>query len=262
MYFVRTENQGNGDDKMLVSIIMPAYNSEKFIRQAVDSILGQTFTNYELIVVEDCSTDKTLDILNEYSSENSRITLIRNEKNSGVSYSRNRAISIATGEYIAFLDSDDMWDNQKLEKQVNYVKSNPNADFVFTGSAFIDENDKPLNHILHVPDKISFNDLLKQNIISCSSVFIKRSIIQDIKMPNDKMHEDFATWLTILKNQKYAYGIDEPLLIYRLSSNSKSSNKIKAAHIQMHILYGFLHGEKSKKIQKNTQLIHYLERMN
>lgn len=208
---------------------MPAYNSEKFIRQAVQSVLEQTYTNYELIIVEDCSTDNTLSILNEYSLKDKRINLLTNEKNSGVSHSRNRAMSIAKGDYIAFLDSDDIWDKQKLQKQVDFVKNNPDATFVFTASSFINENDKPINHILHVPDRISFYGLLKQNIISCSCVFIKRSIIQNIKMPNDKMHEDFATWLTILKSQKYAYGIDEPLLIYRLSSNSKSSNKIKAA---------------------------------
>ena len=140
---------------------MPAYNSEKFIRQAVQSVLEQTYTNYELIIVEDCSTDNTLSILNEYSLKDKRINLLTNEKTSGVSYSRNRAMSIAKGDYIAFLDSDDIWDKQKLQKQVDFVKNNPDANFVFTGSSFINENDKPINHILHVPDKISFYGLLK-----------------------------------------------------------------------------------------------------
>lgn len=213
----------------LVSVIMPAYNSEKYIADAIDSVLAQTYRNFELILINDCSADSTLDIMNNYAQKDSRITVVSNEVNSGVSFSRNRTIRMSEGEYVAFLDSDDIWAPEKLEKQISLANSNPQASLIYTASGFIRQDGKRVDFIMHVPDKISRKELLKQNVISCSSVLIKRSSIENVSMPSDKMHEDFATWLTVLKKEPYAYGIDEPLLIYRLSNHSKSSNKLKAA---------------------------------
>lgn len=213
----------------LVSVIMPAYNSENYIKSAIDSVLAQTYGNFELILINDCSTDSTLDIMNEYAKKDARITVVSNKVNSGVSFSRNRTIMMSEGEYVAFIDSDDIWAPEKLEKQLELIASNPDAVLVYTASGFIKHDGSKIDFILHVPEKISRKELLKQNIISCSSVLVKRSCIEGVKMPDDRMHEDFATWLKILKSEKYAYGIDEPLLIYRISKNSKSSNKLKAA---------------------------------
>ena len=139
------------------------------------------------------------------------------------------AIKKAKGKYIAFLDSDDMWEKDKLEKQMKLIDENPEIKFTFTGSGFVDNDGNPLDYVLSVPQKMSFKNLLKQNLVSCSSVVIEKEALEGIKMPDDSMHEDFATWLEVLRKQKYAYGIDEPLLVYRLSDNSKSSNKFKAA---------------------------------
>jgi len=216
-------------EKNLVSIIIPAYNAEKYIKGTLDSVLAQTYTNFEAIVVNDCSKDNTEKIIDEYVAKDSRIKKYNNPKNSGVSYTRNFAISVANGEWIAFVDSDDMWEPTKLEKQINFANTTEGADFIYTGSSFIDEDGNPYNHVMNVPEKVTYKELLKQNIISCSSVLIKKECLEGVKMPSDKMHEDFATWLTILKNKDCAYGINEPLLIYRISRNSKSGNKKKAA---------------------------------
>ncbi len=211
-----------------VSIIMPSYNSNKTIKEAIESVLNQTYENWELIVVDDCSTDNTIEIVQ--AIEDHRIHILLNEKNRGVSYSRNRAIHEAKAEWIAFLDSDDCWEKDKLEKQIKVIHENEDAKLVFTGSAFIDDSGNRLEYELKVPEEITYEQILKQNLISCSSVLVRKDIIRSHPFPGSyDLHEDFAVWLQILKSIKVAYGVNEPLLIYRLTDNSKSRNKLKAA---------------------------------
>lgn len=212
-----------------VSVVMPAFNSEKTIEKAISSVLSQTYGNFELIIVDDCSVDGTSDIIEAFKEKDSRIIHLKNERNSGVSFSRNYAIKCACGDWIAFLDSDDMWTIDKLEKQINLINKNPEAVLTYTASSFISENEEEYGYILHVKPKIGYSDLLKKNLISCSSAMVKASVMKNIAMPNDKMHEDYYVWLNILKQYEYAYGIDEPLLIYRLSATSKSANRLKSA---------------------------------
>lgn len=212
----------------LVSIIMPAYNCEKYISESINSVLEQTYKNYELIIIEDGSKDQTVDIITDFLKKDNKIKLIKNKVNKGVSYSRNIGINYSSGEWVAFLDSDDMWTSDKLEKQMMYVSKNKNVEFLYTGSSFINENSEPYSWIMEVPQKVKYKDLLKQNIISCSSVLIKKVYLTKYKMEYDSMHEDYVLWLKILKNETDACGINEPLLIYRISSNSKSGNKIKS----------------------------------
>ena len=214
---------------MFISVIMPAYNAEKTVGESIESVLKQTYRDFELIIIDDCSQDSTWDIMQCYAKRDERIRILANDMNSGVSKTRNRGIEEAKGEYIAFLDSDDLWREDKLEKQVNFLAMNPETKLIFSASSFITHDRKPLDYILQVPEKVSRQSLLKQNVISCSSVLVARSCVLDIPMPSDKMHEDFAVWLTILKTEPFAYGINEPLLVYRLSKKSKSSNKTKAA---------------------------------
>ena len=217
-----------------ITIIMPAYNAAKTIESSVRSVLRQSFIDYELIVVDDHSTDGTLDVISALIASESpevrdRIRVVSNDTNMGVSYSRNHGVELARYDWIAFLDSDDLWTEDKLEKQVELIRQHDDADIIFTGSAFIDECDRRSGYILGVPVEIGFKELLKQNLISCSSVLVRKELLIANKMRYDEMHEDFLLWLTLLKEGCKAYGIDEPLLIYRLSSGSKSADKKKAA---------------------------------
>lgn len=212
----------------LVSIIMAAYNAENTIGQAITSVILQTYTDFELIIVNDCSTDRTVDVINEFIKKDARIRLINNSKNMGVSYTRKHGLNEAEGSWIAILDSDDLWLPEKLAKQVEFQKKT-NADLLYTGSGFMNVDGKQINWKLNVPEVITYRQLLKQNILSNSSALVRKDLYEKYYAVGDDMHEDFAIWLQILRNGIKAYGINEPLLIYRLDDKSKSGNKLKAA---------------------------------
>ena len=212
----------------LVSIIMAAYNAENTIKDAVNSVLNQTYGNWELLVIDDCSCDETYNIVQEISNKDQRVRLVKNDVNKGVSYSRKRAAEEAKGQWIAILDSDDMWASQKLEKQIE-LQQEQKADLLYTGSIFVDTNGELIDWYLHAPKTMTYKQLLKQNLISNSSALVKKELYLKLYASGDKMHEDFATWLRILKTGVVAYGVDEPLLIYRLDKSSKSGNKVVAA---------------------------------
>ncbi|WP_448863835.1 glycosyltransferase family 2 protein [Dorea sp.] len=212
----------------MVSIIMATYNAEKTLAQAIESVLNQTFSNFELLVIDDCSTDRTVELIKAFMIKDSRVRLLVNKENKGVSFTRKHGLDEAKGKWIAILDSDDEWLPEKLEKQIA-LQRRRNADLIFTGSAFMDSNGKRINWNLHVPEEITYRQLLKQNVISNSSALVRKELYERYYVMGDKMHEDFAIWLRILKEGRKAYGLDEPLLIYRISKSSKSGNKIKAA---------------------------------
>lgn len=212
----------------LISIIMAAYNAEKTIEQAINSVLSQTYTNFELLVINDCSKDGTVELVKSIAAKDSRVRLISNAKNSGVSYTRKRGLEEAKGSWIAILDSDDAWAPEKLEKQIKLQKRT-NADLLFTSSAFMDSNGQPIDWYLHAPAEVTYRQLLKQNVLSNSSALVRKELYAKHYAIGDGMHEDFAIWLNILKEGKKAYGVDEPLLIYRIAKSSKSGNKVKAA---------------------------------
>lgn len=214
---------------MLISIVMPAYNAEKTISQAIHSVIAQTYRQWELLVVNDQSNDNTKNIVLALAELDKRIRYIENRGNLGVSETRNRGVSLAQGQWIAFLDSDDMWEQEKLAIQADFLMKS-GARFTFTGSAFMDQEGNRLDYCLNVPSKVSFRQLLKQNVISCSSTLIEKNLLEKYPMASGNMHEDYATWLNVLKNEHIdACGIDKPLLIYRVSTGSKSGDKGKAA---------------------------------
>lgn len=220
-------------DDPLVSVVIPAFNAEETILQSIQSVLNQTHRKLELIIVDDASTDKTLQIASVCAKKDSRIHIIQHIKNLGVSYSRNHGIEVSQGEWIALLDSDDMWQPDKIEKQCKAIRTSPSCSICFTGAAFIDEQNHFYRYTLSVPQRIGYRELLKQNLISCSSVLVKKEALKLHPMICDPMiHEDYATWLQILKDEPYAIGIDEPLLIYRIGRHSKSGNKFRAAKMQ------------------------------
>ena len=216
------------DSTGLVSIIMAAYNSERTIETAIRSVQEQTYTKWELLVINDCSKDHTYEIISSFVD--SRIRVLHNKKNYGVSISRKKGMENAQGEWIAVLDSDDAWASDKLEKQIK-LANRTGAELIFTGSAFMDNDGNPIDWQLHVPSILSYRELLKQNLVSNSSVLVKADLYRKYYAIGDGMHEDFAIWLGITRDGIKAYGIDEPLLIYRLAKESKSSNKIKAARM-------------------------------
>lgn len=211
----------------LVSIVTPVYNSEKFISETIDSIQNQTYKHWELILVDDCSSDNSYDIISKYIKYDKRIRYIKLEKNSGAAVSRNTGIKNARGRFIAFLDSDDIWLPEKLEKQLKYMLDKK-IGFTFTSYRYMKEDGTKTNKVAKAPYKINYNGLLKNTIIGCSTVVLDRQIVGDFLMPLVRKGQDTATWLMILRNQKYAYGMEEILVDYRLVGNSLSSNKIKA----------------------------------
>ena len=216
------------EDFGLIRIIMAAYNAEKTIEQAINSVLNQTYPDFELLVVNDCSNDRTVELVENIEAKDSRVRLISNAKNSGVSYTRKHGLEEAKGSWIAILDSDDAWAPEKLEKQIDLQKR-MNADLLFTGSAFMDSDGRPIDWYLHAPMEVTYRQLLKQNVLSNSSALVRKELYAKYYAAGDEMHEDFAIWLSILKEGKKAYGVDEPLLIYRIAKSSKSGNKVKAA---------------------------------
>lgn len=214
------------EDIGLISIVMAAYNASKTIEKAIRSVINQTYRNWELLVVNDCSMDNTVEVVKEFSDP--RIRILSNSKNSGVSLTRHHGFAEAKGEWIAILDSDDAWKPTKLEEQVKRQISTKGK-LLFTGSTFMDMNGKPIDWTLHAPEEITYKELLKQNLVSNSSVLVKCDILLKNEVINDGLHEDFACWLKILRSGEIAYGVDKPLLIYRISQVSKSGNKLKSA---------------------------------
>ncbi|MFL9650016.1 glycosyltransferase family 2 protein [Exiguobacterium chiriqhucha] len=215
------------NDSELISIIMPAYNSANHIKQAINSVLDQSYKHWELIVIDDGSRDSTKSVIELEEKKDPRIRLYVNSNNKGVSETRNKGVNLAKGKWIAFLDSDDMWHPEKLEQQLK-LAYHKGAQFIFTGASYIDVNGKAFSGVFNVPAMVNYDDLKKHNVISCSSVLIEKELMNHVKMEGDEMHEDYAAWLKILKMGVCAYGINQPLLIYRISSESKSGNKIKS----------------------------------
>ena len=213
----------------LVSIITPVYNASKFIEETIKSVQSQTYKEWEIILVDDCSTDNSYEIINKYSKNDERIKYIKLEKNSGAAVARNTAIANANGKYIAFLDSDDIWYDNKLEKQISFMKDK-NIGFSFTSYELMSEDGELLNKTINVPSKIDYNKYLKNTIIGCLSVIIDKDKIGDFRMPNIRANQDMATWLYIMRDRNcVAYGLNECLAKYRLVNGSITNNKVKAA---------------------------------
>lgn len=223
MEFDLTHENGN-----LVSIITPAYNSEKYIIDTIQSVKSQTYKNWEMIIVDDYSTDNTVNIVSEEMKKDSRIKLIKLNKNQGAAIARNTGINSAKGRYIAFLDSDDLWEPNKLEVQLNFMKAN-NVEFSFTSYKIVNEFGEETGKIIDVPSKIDYEGLLKNTIIGCLTVMLDIQKLGLVQMPNMRTRQDTALWLSILKRGYLAYGIQQPLAKYRKKSGSISSNKIKVA---------------------------------
>lgn len=209
-----------------VSIIMPVYNSLNVICDAVQSVQNQTFANFELIIIDDGSTDNTILKIRELAQQDSRIIIIQNTHNLGAAISRNIGCNCAKGKYIAFLDSDDLWVVDKIEKQMKYMESN-GYDLSYTAYGFMNLNGKYMGKDYLVPNSITYKKLLCENVILCSTVMIKASVLQEHKFNNQFFHEDYKLWLELLREGNKACGLKEVLCLYR--SGGRSSNRVKSA---------------------------------
>ncbi|MCS5420420.1 MULTISPECIES: glycosyltransferase family 2 protein [Psychrilyobacter] len=226
----------------LVSIITPLYNAEKYIEATINSVQGQTYKNWEMIIVDDCSKDNSYNLVVKLAEQEKRIKLIENKANSGVTKTRNKGIELAKGKYIAFLDADDLWKKEKLEKQISFMKKNKVL-ISYTGYEKINENGTIRGEI-KVPKNVTYHESLKGNIMGCLTVIYNCEKLGKKYFKELKMSEDHVLWLEILKDTD-SYGVEESLAQYRVLGNSRSSSKIDAIKFQWEI---------NRKIEKLTRI--------
>jgi len=235
----------------LVSIITPSYNASKFIEETLESILKQTYSNWELIIIDDCSTDNSIEILQPYIEQDSRIKVLLNETNLGAASSRNRGLDIANGDYIAFLDSDDLWLPQKLSKQIAFMQQE-NVLLSYTSYYAMNETGRTIG-LYTIKSKTTYHDLLKTSSIGTLTTIYSAKELGKFYFKQIG-HEDYVMKLSILKRIPFAKGIQEPLAKYRILSNSLSSNKIKVATWQWYIYRNI---EKLSLLKSIYYFMHY-----
>ena len=215
----------------LVSIVMPTHNSEKLVRESIESILNQSYQNWELNVVDDASNDNTLNILKEFEKQDDRIKVTANKINSGAAVTRNVSINKATGQYIAFLDSDDIWEIDKLKLQLSFMKS-INASISFTAYKVINEEGEESGQLVDTKatGTYDYSDMLaKKATFGCSTVILDQCLVGKMQMPLLRTGQDYAYWLSILKTGHCAYAFNQALTRYRIVPGSISRNKVRKA---------------------------------
>lgn len=210
-----------------VSIITPCYNSSEYISNTINSVVSQTYQDWELIIIDDCSQDNSVEIISQWCEKDNRIHLIQLNENSGAAVARNKGIEFASGRYIAFLDGDDRWLSNKLEKQLKFMQDNEYA-FTFTAYNKVNPEGDCLGE-LGVPKRLRYNDLLKKCEIGCLTAIYDTQKLGKIYMPLIRKRQDLGLWLRVLKETEYAYGLNEVLASYTVRNNSISSNKRQAA---------------------------------
>lgn len=239
-------------DYGLVSIIMPNYNSEKYVGATIQSVIDQTYQNWELLFVDDCSSDASLELVKSFQDD--RIHIFSMKENGGAALARNRAIEEARGRWIAFLDSDDLWAPNKLEKQISYMQEN-DISFSYTDYEVIDESNKIISTFKPRLSVCNYKDILKHNHIGCLTVIYDSDKLGKVYMPTNAIkREDIACWLSILKNGERAYCLHECLARYKVHSNSVSSNKFKMMKYQWQV---YRKVEKLSSVKSFYYLFHW-----
>lgn len=222
----------------LVSIIMPSYNSAKYIAESIESVVAQSFHNWELLITDDCSTDNTREIVEAYATHDPRIKLFILEQNSGAGVARNNSIEQAAGRFIAFLDSDDVWMPQKLEKQVAFMLNNGYT-FTFTSYDVCDANGCKIGGV-NCNSRINFFRLLCDNCVGCLTGMYDAKQLGKIYMPILRKRQDWCLWLSVIKMSKNGFGLQERLAKYRVVTNSVSSNKLSLVEYNIKVYNDFL----------------------
>lgn len=215
-------------NRPLVSVIIPAYQCGGTVRQAIESALRQKI-DQEILVINDCSGDDLDSIMEEYK-EIPEVRYLKNAENLGAAGSRNRGVELARGKYIAFLDADDWWEDGKLSRQVALLEEKQGV-LCCTARELINESGERTGRIIPVKEEITYRQLLHHNSINCSSVLIRGDVMREFRMEHEDSHEDYILWLNILRKYHKAYGINEPLLKYRLTNSGKSGSKLKSARM-------------------------------
>lgn len=210
----------------LVSILTPTYNTEKFIRATIESVQNQTYQNWEMILVDDASTDNTVGIIEEFVKKDSRIKLFKLPENRGNGFARNAALEKATGKYIAYLDADDLWYPEKLEKQIQFLKAN-NLYFTFSFYDSIDEVGNDLNRRVESPNPLTYKQLFFCNYVGNLTAIYDAEYFGKIKLESSEKRQDWRIWLKILKQLKTVKAVPESLAFYRIRKDSISSSKFK-----------------------------------
>ena len=211
-------------DNNIISVIIPVYNKERYLSNAIESIINQSYNDWEIVLVDDCSTDNSAKIISKYTAAHPNIIYHKQDKNGGAAVARNTALTLAKGRYVAFLDADDEWLPNKLEKQLDFMAIN-NAAISCTALECIDEDGKPLNSVRPVIKEISYKFLLKNTMIATSTVIVDRNKTGDFQMPLRRRGQDYATWLKLLRSGERCFGLNEVLTKYRVMKKSLSSNK-------------------------------------
>ncbi|WP_432205349.1 glycosyltransferase family 2 protein (plasmid) [Cetobacterium somerae] len=224
-------------EKGLVSIVTPIYNSEKYIEETYESIKSQTYKNWEWIVIDDCSKDSSLKLLKNISENDERVKLFVNEINLKAAKTRNKGLDKSNGEFICFIDSDDLWERNFLDEQINFIFKTK-AEVVFSSYERVSENLEKSYGVYRVPSKITLKDLLKTNYMSCLTTLYRKDTLGEFRFNGDlKMHEDYVMWMNFLDKCKFAYGNNKKLAKYRIREGSVSRNKIKNLKYMFHIFF-------------------------
>lgn len=222
----------------LVSIITPNYNCGRFIAQTIESVLAQTYSHWEMLIIDDCSTDKSYEIALKYAVKDNRIKVMRNEKNSGAAISRNKAIEQAQGEFIAFLDSDDLWGPEKLERQIAFMRNNT-CDFSFCEYEHIDEENNSLHKIANVIKHLTYRMMMLHCWPGCLTVMYNQSVTGKVYAEDIKKNNDHALFLRALKKCHNAMGIKEIMAQYRIRKGSISSKKSAIIKYYIQVIHEF-----------------------
>lgn len=212
----------------LVSVIMPSYNAERYIAESIISVLNQTYNNWELLITDDCSSDNTVTIAQSFAQQDPRIKLVVADHHSGIANTRNQSLLRMQGRFVAFLDNDDLWVPEKLEKQVRFMTENDYA-FCYSAYELIKEDGTSKGKTIKTAGVIDYKKYLRNTIIGSGTIMLDREKTSPLTMPENATSDDMALWCKILKKGHRAYPIQEVLMKYRVRNNSASANKWKAA---------------------------------
>lgn len=227
------------NQKPLVSVVMPAYNVEAFFAESIESVMQQTYQHWELLIVLDCPTDRTEEIAEEYARKDTRIRVLRNEHNMGVAETRNHGILASKGEFIALLDSDDLWIPTKLERQLALFQKG--IDIVYCSYDFINEQGGSILAPFVVPSRTDFKKMLSVSVMSCSTIMVRSLLFKENLFDKSFYHEDYVCWMTLLQKGYQAVGDTRVLAHYRLREGSRSQGKLKVAINRWRVFRDYLH---------------------